>query len=179
MKRLFLDLFVSALILGSIVERAISIPSFTEDSRLRTNGIGSIEVGMTISEAERASGRSFFKDKGSSSHDGSCTYVSMSGLSNVSFMLNNGKIARVDVDNPQILTLRGAKIGDSEGRIKELYPGQIKTTPNPHGDGNYLTFYPKDRQDRDYRLIFETSEGRVNAFRGGKIPEVEYIEGCV
>jgi hypothetical protein len=180
MKRLFLGLVVSALVLGSIVERAISIPSFTEDSRLRTNGIGFIEVGMTVSEAERASGRSFFKERErGSSRDGSCTYVSMSGLSGVSFMLINGKIARVDVDNPRILTLRGAKIGDSEDRIKKLYPGQIKTTPNPYRGGHYLTFYPKDRQDRDYRLIFVTGkEGRVGSFRGGKIPEVEYIEGC-
>jgi hypothetical protein len=177
MKRLFLDLVVSVLVLGSVVERVIGIPSFTEDSRLRTNGIGSVEVGMTVSEAERVSGRSFFKERGYRS-DASCTYVSMSGLSGVSFMLINGKIARVDVNNPRILTLRGAKIGDSEDRIKKLYPGQIKTIPHPYRGDHYLTFYPKDRQDRDYRLIFETSKGRVDAFRGGRIPEVEYIEGC-
>jgi hypothetical protein len=177
MKRIFLGLAVSVLVLGSVVERVIGIPSFTEDSRLRTNGIGSVEVGMTVLEAERASGRSFFKEK-RGDRSGSCTYVNMSGLSGVSFMLSNGKIARVDVDNPRILTLRGAKIGDSEDRIKKLYPGQIKTTPHPYRGDHYLTFYPKDRQDRDYRLIFETAKGRVVAFRGGRIPEVGYIEGC-
>jgi hypothetical protein len=174
MKRLFLGLVVSALALGSIVERAICIPPLIEDSRLRTNGIGSVEVGMTVSEAGKASGRSFSKER--LLGNGSCSYTSMSNLPGVSFMLINGRIARIDVSNPHVLTLRGAKIGDSEDRIRELYPGQIKTTPHPYRGDHLLTFYPKDRQDRDYRLIFETSNGRVVAFRSGKVPEVGYFE---
>jgi hypothetical protein len=177
MKRLFLCLVMSVSVLGSVVERANCIPSLTENSRLRTNGIGSVEVGMTVSEAEKASGRSFLRER-SGRNDSSCSYVNISGLSGVSLMLINGKIARVDVSNPRILTLRGAKIGDSEDRIKRLYPGQIKTTPHPYRKDHYLTFYPKDRQDRDYRLIFETSRGKVDVFRGGRVPEVGYIEGC-
>lgn len=45
-------------------------------------------------------------------------------------------------------------------------------------NGKYLTFVPKDATDKNYRLIFETSKNRVTRFRSGKLPEVEYIEGC-
>ena len=32
--------------------------------------------------------------------------------------------------------------------------------------------------DRNYRIVFETDGKRVLRFRAGKLPEVEYIEGC-
>jgi hypothetical protein len=44
--------------------------------------------------------------------------------------------------------------------------------------GNYLTFIPQDRPDRNYRLVFETDGDRVTNFRSGQVPEVEAIEGC-
>src|ERR687886_480873 len=61
--------------------------------------------------------------------------------------------------------------------------GQIKATPHPYvsrppENGKYLTFVPKDAADKNYRIIFETSKNRVDRFRSGKLPEVEYIEGC-
>jgi len=88
----------------------------------------------------------------------------------------------VDIeDKSAITTLSGAKIGDTEARIKALYPGQIKVSPHKYtGDsgGHYLTFVPKDKSDRFYRLIFETDGKQVTNFRSGKLPEVEYVEGC-
>lgn len=32
--------------------------------------------------------------------------------------------------------------------------------------------------DQNYRVIFETHEGKVTAYRAGQLPEVNYIEGC-
>jgi hypothetical protein len=65
--------------------------------------------------------------------------------------------------------------------VKKLYPGPIETTRHPYTGGKggkYLTFYPKDSADQNYRLIFETGKGKVNAYRGGRVPDVEAIEGC-
>jgi hypothetical protein len=159
---------------------AIAAPALTEESRLGTNGIGPVQVGMTLKEAEAASGRKF---KLSESIEGNtCNYATVLGIQGVSVMFINGTIERVDISNPRILSLRGAKIGDSEDRIKDLYKGQIKVTPHPYGrdrTDHYLTFYPKDRQDQDYRLIFETRKNKVSRFRGGHLPAVDYIEGCL
>lgn len=90
-------------------------------------------------------------------------------------------IARIDIDNPKITTVSGAKVGDTEARIKSLYPGQIKVTPHTYNgpQANYLTFVPKNKAEQNYRVIFETDGQRVTRYRVGKLPEVEYIEGCV
>jgi hypothetical protein len=108
---------------------------------------------------------------------GRFTIDSVNGKTNVWFLSIDGRIKEIHVDNPRIMTLRGAKIGDSEARIKKLYPGQIKTTPHAYApNGHYLTFYPQDRQDRDYRLVFSTSKGKVTSLSAGKA-EIS-VEGC-
>jgi hypothetical protein len=166
-------------LLGGTIYPAIAAPALTEESRLGTNGIGPVLVGMTVKQAEAASGRKFTIDN--TPNGETCTYASPNGIKGLSFMVIRGVIERADITNPRLLTLRGAKIGDTEARIKQLYPGQIKTTPHPytgHRGGKYLTFYPKDQQDQKYRLIFETRNGKVNFFRGGYSGAVEAIEGC-
>lgn len=179
MPTLFTSTIALTLILGAVgTSNAIATPALTEESRLGTNGIGPVRVGMTVNEAEAASGRKFkrYQDYGES-----CTYVSPIGIDGLSFMVIRGIIERVDINSSKMFTLRGAKIGDSETRIKQLYPGQIKTTPHPYTGrrgGKYLTFYPKDREDQSYRLIFETQNGKVQRFRGGRLPSVDAIEGC-
>jgi hypothetical protein len=168
---------ISVLVFITTIQSAIAQPAKTY--RLSTNGIGLVKVGMTVIQAEQASGWAFSTPSGGN-RDGSCFTVTTNSLPQSYFMVINGKVARVAILNPQIMTLRGAKIGDSESRIKELYP-EIKVTPAPYMSSRgakYLTFYPKDREDRDYRLIFETYKGKVVVFRSGKVPAVEYIEGC-
>ncbi len=93
--------------------------------------------------------------------------------------VTNGRIARVSVwQSRQITTLSGAKIGDSEARIRSLYPG-IQVTPHTYvRQGHYLTFVPKDAGDRNYRVVFETDGQKVTRFHAGKLPEVEFVEGC-
>ena len=99
-------------------------------------------------------------------------------------MVTKGRIARIDISDKRITTIRGAKIGDSEDRIISLYPGQIQITKNPlaarqEANSKYLTFVPKDAADKNYRLIFQTALNQVIHFRSGKLPEVEFIEGCL
>jgi hypothetical protein len=164
-------------LLGNVPQIAQATPALTTESRLGTNGIGPVHVGMTVSEAEAAAGRKVIIQE--NALGGTCTYASFRGLDGVDFMLIKGIIERVDISNRKILTLRGAAIGNSENRINSLYPKQIKTTSHPYGrnGGHYLTFFPKDQEDQEYRLIFETSNGKVNRFRGGRLPAIGYIEG--
>ncbi|MBW4664272.1 MAG: hypothetical protein KME01_08745 [Chroococcus sp. CMT-3BRIN-NPC107] len=153
----------------------------TNQSKVNIYGIGAIRVGMTVTEASRVEGTKLvYKGK---NVEPSCDFVFPQGApKGLGFMVVDGRIARVDVyDKSFITTLSGAKIGDTEARIKALYPGQIKVTPHKYtGDsgGHYLTYVPKDKSDRNYRLVFETDGKRVTNFRAGKLPEVEYVEGC-
>lgn len=166
----------------------------TEQSKVALHGIGPVRVGMTIAQAER-SAKVRLVERGARAGLGGCYHVwPKSGPENLGFMViskradnrierNRDRIARVEIfGDSRITTISGARIGDTEARIKSLYPGQIKVTPHEYtGDrgGHYLTFIPKDPKDRNYRLVFETDGKRVTRFRAGSLPEVEYVEGCV
>lgn len=151
----------------------------TATSKVTINGIGPIRVGMTIQQAE-ASARTRLLSE--ADPVGKCWFVKpQGGPRDISFMVIAGQIARVEIyRNSRIATVRGAKIGDSEDRIKSLYPRQIQVTSHAYlQGGHYLTFVPRNASDRQYRLVFETDGRRVERFRAGRLPEVEYVEGCV
>ncbi|MBD2511145.1 hypothetical protein H6G91_28500 [Nostoc muscorum FACHB-395] len=168
-----LTLVVSSLTVGTVAAQA----KLTNQAKLFINGIGAVRVGMTVSQATKAAGTKLVGDP----PNNNCYYVKpQNETKSLSFMVTKGRISRVDVrQNTQITTLKGAKIGDTEAQIKSLYPGQIKVTPHKYVQGgHYLTFVPKDRADQNYRVIFETDGKRVTGFRSGKLPEVEFVEGC-
>ena len=156
----------------------------TERSKLALDGIGPIRIGMTVDEASRAAGvKLVFVASGP---DGvSCSQFKPEGeLKDIAFMVTKGRIARVEIRDKRITTIRGARIGDTLDRIISLYPGQIQIikaplTSRPEGNSKHLTFVPKDAADKNYRIIFETTFDRVREFRSGKLPEVEFLEGCL
>lgn len=175
-----LTFLAASLALSSLAILSVSAQTkLTDQSKVVINGMGPIRVGMTVAQASKAAGVQLVSE-GSYPNGGSCFYVKpKGGPNNVAFMVSENRIARVDVmRNSSITTLSGAKLGDPESRIKSLYPGQIEVTPHKYTNGHYLTFVPKDREDRNYRVVFETDGQRVTDFRAGKLPEVEYVEGC-
>jgi hypothetical protein len=173
-----LTIAITTLVLATLAVEA-SLAKLSNQSKLLLNGIGDVPIGLTVAETARVARIKLVSLDGSSPKD-ACYYVKPQGLKDVGFMVIDGKVARVDVwRESKVTTLRGAKIGDSEARIKSLYPGQIKVTPHEYvTGGHYLTFTPKDRADKNYRLVFETDGKRVTQMRSGKLPEVLYIEGC-
>ncbi|MBD2520564.1 hypothetical protein H6G93_37630 [Nostoc sp. FACHB-973] len=177
-KAKLLSIFTTMLALSSLtVGTVLAQGKLTNQSKLFTNGIGEVRVGMTVSQARKAAGTQLIGDPPNKY----CYYVKPEWEpKNVGFMVTEGRISRVDVwRDSKITTLKGAKIGDTEARIKSLYPGQIKVTPHNYvPGGHYLTFVPKDQYDQNYRVVFETDGKRVTQFRSGKLPEVEYVEGC-
>ena len=152
----------------------------TEQSKLAINGIGPIRVGMTIKQASQSSGLKLIQVS-SGGEDYGCFYFKpQNNPKGVSFMVTDERISRVDIDNPRITTISGAKIGDSEKRIKSLYAGQIQVTPHEYIiNGHYLTYVPRDSKDRNYRVVFESNGSIITEIRAGKLPEVLYVEGCV
>ena len=153
----------------------------TEQSKVSIYGIGSVSVGMTIAEASSAAGTPLIKTPSYGAAVPGCLYYTpQGGPEEVSFMAINGRIARVDVLNKRITTVSGAKIGDTMDRIYSLYPGQIKITDiRSGGRERYFEFVPTSVQDKNYRLLFGTIQGSVHFFIAGKLPEVEYTEGCI
>jgi hypothetical protein len=170
------------LLIGSIALFPLNIPvnaapKITNQSKVFINGIGSVQVGMTVAQASKAAGAKLVT---SSIQEPLCSYYSLqNGTKDIAFKVNKGRISGVDIFKGKIATASGARIGDTEARIKALYPGQIKVSTNAYNiKGHYLTFVPKNKSDQKYRIVFVTDGKRVIQYRAGKLPEVEFIEGC-
>ncbi len=135
-------------------------------------GFGPVKVGMKVSAASKALGIPFTElDK-----ENDCHYANPKRLfKDVGFMIVNGRIARVDVDTRGYVTAAGAKIGDTEARIKRLYKGKVAVSPHKYTDGRYLTVQIDGGK---FGIVFETDGKRVTYIRAGKSPEFGYIEGC-
>jgi hypothetical protein len=174
-----LTITITTLVLTNLAIE-VSLAKLSNQSKLLLNGLGDVSIGLTVAETAKAAGIKLVSLNESLPKE-ACYYVKpQKGFKDIGFMVIDGKIARIDVwSGSKITTLSGAQIGDSEARIKSLYPGQIKVTPHEYvTGGHYLTFTPKDKADKNYRLVFETDGKRVTQMRSGKLPEVSYIEGC-
>ena len=152
-------------------------PTLTEASRLAINGIGPIRVGMTVAEAERASGVRLVRAYG----DGACAVVAPQGRpEDLRFIVTNGRIATVETFNPLIQTVSGANVGDRVDEVLAIYPGRIEVRPSETvPNGQDLIFVPQDQGDLNFRVYFVTQNGQVITIRVGRLPEVGWPEGCL
>jgi hypothetical protein len=147
----------------------------SDTTRVSVNGIGTIRIGMSVGQARSASALELVPEA-PSPRERDCYYVQpRSGLRNIRFMVADGKISRIDISNPNIRTLSGARIGMTETEIRRLYPGDVAVTPHKYDPaGHYLTLYPRSPR----QVVFETDGRTVTNYRVGKVPEVGYVEGC-
>jgi hypothetical protein len=141
-------------------------------------GIGALRAGMTFSEAQAALGGALVVP--ATEDTSTCGYLQWrDGPPGVLVMMDLHRIGRVDVDTSAIATAEGARVGDTESRILNLYERRVAVTPHKYvEDGHYLTVTPATPADSAYRVVFETKDGRVTRYRAGVLPSVRYIEGC-
>lgn len=147
------------------------------NSSVSTVGLDEVRFGMTISQAEEAA-RVCLVAEGEAVR--ACHYVRpVGGPDGVGFMVTEGTIERVDIIAEGLTTRSGAGIGTTEQQILELFGAKIETRPNPLGVGNWLLFIPTDTDDQQFRVIWEVDEaGETSAFRAGRLPQVEWANGC-
>jgi hypothetical protein len=138
-------------------------------------GFGPITIGMTPEQANAAVGGALQLPPGTTTD---CAYATHRGVDSLLFMVEQGKIVRIEVRRHDIPSAEGARVGDSEARIQQLYPGRVRVSPHKYTDGHYLTVVPADTSTHRFRLIFETDGAVVTKYRGGALPQVEYVEGC-
>ena len=75
-------------------------------------------------------------------------------------------------------TAEGARVGDSEARIRSLYVGRLSMQPHKYAEGRYLIVTPREPADSAYRIVFETDGRVVTKYRAGRLPEVQWVERC-
>ncbi len=137
-------------------------------------GWGPIRAGMSVAEARAALGGELPEPV-----NRECTHVRPPrGPQGMLLMIVGGQVARVEVTDTTVATEAGARVGDTEARINALYPGRVRAEPHKYVDGHYLIIRRGTGADSIYRLVFETDGQRVTRYRGGRFPEVEWVEGC-
>jgi hypothetical protein len=142
-----------------------------------THGAGPLRIGMSIDEA-RAAARGALAAP-SNSDPSACTYVPIAGApKGIAVMVEGGRVVRIDVDSGSVPTAEGARVGDTEERIRTIYPGDVTIAPHKYTNGHYLTVRPKSAADSVNRIVFETDGRAVTRYRVGVPPPVEYVEGC-
>lgn len=137
-------------------------------------GAGPAQVGTPLAAAAAALGAT----PDTTAARGGCGYLRPAASPGVRVMVNEGQVARVDVDSAGIRTAEGAGVGDAEARVRELYAGRVVESPHKYTDGRYLTVTPQAASDSAFRLVFETDGSKVVRYRAGRLPEVEWVEGC-
>ena len=140
-------------------------------------GYGPIQAGMTLAQAAEAGKRRLTAINPGSEE---CDYVRFESdtTADIQFMVVQGRIARVDVHDTTIGTSHGIRIGDSEAAVEEKYAERVAVSPHKYENGHYLVVAPAAPADSGHEIVFETDGARVTTYRSGRVPEVEYVEGC-
>ncbi len=149
----------------------------SESDPLRFDGIGGLAVGMTVEQAEAATG---FQIRIFSDFSEECGIAEpIGGPPNLSLMLSNGVVVRVQVyERSNIVTEAGVGIGDTDSDVLDVYGTAVTEEPHPYlaDQGSYLVYKPDGAPG--FLVIFETQNHRVTSFRSGYEEQVRYIEGC-
>jgi hypothetical protein len=145
---------------------------------LDENGLGPVQIGMTLDEAVSMG---LLNERPDIKPACDFVYPAVgSGVpSDAGVMVVKGKIARIDVDTGAVTTEDGAKIGDTEDRVKGIYGDELEVRPHKFIEGGHYLVVKGDSASAGKEIVFETDAGgKVIMFRAGRLPEVEWVEGC-
>lgn len=159
--------FLSMLALGTLRADEVWV--------LHENGVGPVKIGMGLRELNAILQERFKlpTDK----DDRACFYVKPMRHPHVAFMILDGRLARIDVDGPNISATGGVHVGDSEQRALRVYGSKLKVEESKYTgpEGHYLTLRSSDKR---YGLRFETDMGKITQFYAGTFDAVQLVEGC-
>ena len=166
-----------------------SHPHLSAYSKVGVNNIGNIRIGMTKEEAELVSGVKLIKTSESKFTTEYCYYLYPDKDLQIAFMMDRNKIVRVDINDERVMTISGAKLGDTEEEIIATYPN-IEIMQGFYS-GKYFIYRPEGSAYQEYLLLFEAEplsydennqpQGthKVKTFRIGYQHEVRnLVEGC-
>jgi hypothetical protein len=87
------------------------------------------------------------------------------------------RLARLDVIEPGVETDAGIGVNDAVSAVLKAYGTAVVVTPHKYtyeSGGQYLSVPGTEGT----RLVFETDGTKVTRYRIGRMPEVEWVEGC-
>jgi hypothetical protein len=141
---------------------------------VREDGAGPVQVGMTKAQLRAALKQKLVEEDSGSD---SCFYVHAAGREQISYMIVEDRVVRIDVNARGIFTASGLQVGDLEARARKIYDDKLKVTGHKYVDtGHYLTVRSADGRNG---IRFETDKGRITMFYAGTYDAIQYVEGCL
>lgn len=116
------------------------------------------------------------------SEPGGCYYLIPQPLGaegfRTAFMIERDRFVRIDVRDASVTAPGGAKVGMDGDEVRALYADRITEQPHKYDpDGRVLRV--TDAGGGEAALVFELDGGgRVDQWRIGMPPQVDYVEGC-
>ncbi|MDH7454016.1 hypothetical protein QF205_13195 [Luteimonas composti] len=116
------------------------------------------------------------------SEPGGCHYLIPQPLGpggyRTAFMIEGDRFVRIDVRDADVAAPGGARVGMDVGQVRALYDGRIEEQPHKYDpDGRVLRVTAPDGAPGVLVLELDGS-GRVDEWRVGLPPQVDYVEGC-
>ncbi len=142
---------------------------------VREDGVGPTKIGMSLAQLSAVLHEKFSPP--ADKEDQGCFYVNPSKHPQIAFMIENGRLVRVDVDREGLSTSEGIQVGDSESHALKVYGHLLKVEPRAfmEEEGHFLTASSRDGR---FGVRFETDHGKITGFYAGRYKAIQYIEGC-
>ena len=145
----------------------------TPDVALTFQGYGLVTFGMTIADAVRVLRQPSIRtdDYG----DESCYYVRFEAYPGVLFMIEDSRVVQAEPPDKSTNVL-GLKVGMGLIDVRKKFKGR-KVQLQEYDDGGHRLLFPSANGKAE--IVAEVSGGRITDVRGGLLPAIEYVEGCL
>jgi hypothetical protein len=108
----------------------IAVSWAADDWVVRADGVGPAKVGMSPAQLSVAVHQRFAMPTGKG--DRSCFYVNPKSHPQIAFMIEDGKLVRVDVDKRGISTMEGVQLGNTQARAQRVYGARLTVEPSKY-----------------------------------------------
>ena len=149
---------ITGLLLGCcLASRALASDNWV----LREDGIGPVKIGMSLSQLNAVLHEKFSKPT-EEWESQECFYVKPSRHPHITFMIEDGRVSRVDVDAAVVAASSGIRVGDSEARALKTYGSALKIDSHQYiENGHYLTIQSSSGR---YGIRFQDGSGKSRRF---------------
>ncbi len=140
-------------------------------------GLSPGQAGQTLQEVEAALGTELLPPRPPPKDMASCHLRSSAAQPGVAVVVDKGVVTRMETRDARYLTVSGLRVGDDVQKVRQVYGSRLSVRPHDYfARGQVLAVYSPDRQ---FALVMESNDaGRIVTLRGGKVPTVEFLEGC-
>jgi hypothetical protein len=148
----------------------------TSHSRITQNGLGSIRLGMTVTQAQTRTGQRIENNLFTPGDD-TCGIAQLFPQSlGVNMQTTHTRIWVINVSSRGISTRSGIQVGDRVPALRRAYGSRLRSEPNKYTPKarDYWVSFPHNRKIKFYA----NPRGRIGQISSGRKPEIDFVEGC-